>query len=154
MLESKLSDLSNETLAEKIIIISSDFKRTRETAQFVHDHFSVKAPLRLEPRLRERGCGLCENKDYHAFLETIFAPDRIDPTHTNGGCESLMNMVSRLTHVVQDVEKEFENKIVLLVSHGDPLLTLFTICSGKSPADRKLEDHFFNCEIREITSIV
>ena len=81
----------------------------------------------------------------------ILSLDVSDPTHTKGGCESLMNMVSRVTHVINDIDKKFEDKLILIVSHGDTLMTLFAVCSGIPPNERyKHISHFSNCDIREI----
>ena len=125
----------HDVIAEKLVVIASDFKRTVETAIIIHEHFQVKAPLRLEPALRERGFG-----GYHLTSEsnaiTIFKRDYEDPTHKDNGCESLMEMVLRLSRLLQSLDEEFDDKILLLVSHGDPLLALFAVCSGVPPNER------------------
>ena len=125
----------HDVIAEKLVIITSDFRRTVETATIIHEHFQVKTPLRQEPALRERGFG-----GYHLTSEsnaiTIFKRDYEDPTHKDNGCESLMEMVLRLSRLLQSLDEEFDDKILLLVSHGDPLLALFAVCSGVPPNER------------------
>ena len=39
-------------------------------------------------------------------------------------------MVLCLSGLLQSLDEEFDNKILLLVSHGDPLLVLLAVCSG------------------------
>lgn len=141
-------------ISEKLVIISSDFKRTVETATIIHEHFQVRTPLRLEPALRERGFG-----GYHLTSEsnaiTVFRRDYEDPTHKDNGCESLMEMVMRLSRLVQSLDEEYTDKIILLVSHGDPVLTLFAVSSGVQPNERWTRlPHFTNCDLRELPNIV
>lgn len=139
-------------MSDKMVVISSDFKRTKETAEVILEHFSVKTPLRLDTRLRERGLGSYEYQPQQTYRE-IVKKDVTDPTQTEGGCESLMSLVSRMSHALCDVDKELNEKIILLVSHGDSLLTLYAVCSGFLPTERLTKcKQFNNCEIREIVS--
>ena len=152
--ESLLREDLHVHISEKLVVISSDFKRTVETATIIHKHFQVKAPLRLEPALRERGFGR-----YHLTSEsnaiTVFKRDYEDPTHKDNGCESLMEMVLRLSRLLQSLDEEYTDKILLLVSHGDPLLTLFAVSSGVPPNERWTSlPHFANCDIRELPNTV
>ena len=144
----------HDVIAEKLVVIASDFRRTVETAIIIHEHFQVKTPLRQEPALRERGFGA-----YHLTGElnaiTIFKRDYEDPTHKDNGCESLMEMVLRLSRLLQSLDEEFDDKILLLVSHGDPLLALFAVCSGVPPNERWTRlQNFTNCDVRELPNTV
>ena len=148
-----LEDLHGH-ISEKLVVISSDFKRTAETATIIHEHFQVKAPLRLEPALRERGFG-----GYHLTSESnamiIFRRDYEDPTHKDNGCESLMEMVLRLSRLLQSLDDEYTDKVLLLVSHGDPVLALFAVSSGIPPNERWTHlPQFTNCDIRELPNTV
>ena len=132
------------------MIVSSDFKRTAETATIIHDHFQVKAPLRLEPALRERGFGSYDHQNENNAI-AIFKRDYEDPTHKDNGCESLMEMVLRLSRLLQSLDEEFSGRIIVLVSHGDPLIALFAVCSGVPPNERWTRvPRFNNCDVREL----
>lgn len=139
-----------ENLSEKLVIITSDFRRARETAEIIHDHFKVKAPIRAETALRERGFGdLNLTKGNNAVI--VFEQDYIDPTHKLSGCESVTEMVLRMSRLVNDLDKEFNERIIILVSHGDPLLTLWAIFQGVPPNERLHHlKGFGNCDIREL----
>lgn len=152
-METSLSDYSKETLTDKMIIVSSDFMRTRETAEIVHQHFSIKTPLRFDTRLRERNMGNYDLKSVDNYYSTV-ALDQGNPTHTEAGVESVTNMILRMTHVICDLDKEFADKIIVLVSHGDPLICVYAICCGVSPCERynKLSP-FYNCDVREINCL-
>ena len=152
-LESILSNPGDVDLSEKLFIISSDFKRTRETAEIIHDHFTVKAPIRAESALRERGFGefhFTESKN----VRTIFEQDYMDPTHKLSGCESVTEMVLRVSRLISDLDREFTSKILILVSHGDPLQTLWAIFKGVPPNERWHSlPEFTNGEVRELPCV-
>ena len=150
-LEAILTDSgSTDDLTEKIVVITSDFKRTFETAQFIHSHFKVKAPLRTDILLRERGLGEFHLRPWQEAYSVLLEQDRINPTQSVSGCETVSEMVVRVTRVLKTIEEEYTDKIVVLVSHGDPLQVLWAICNGVPPNERY--DHlknFRNCDIRE-----
>lgn len=104
--------------------------------------------------MRERGFGGYHlSSEYNAI--TVFKRDYEDPTHKDNGCESLMEMVLRLSRLLQSLDEEFSDKILLLVSHGDPLLALLAVCSGVSPNERWTRlQQFTNCDVRELPNTV
>ena len=130
------------------MVVSSDFKRTRETAEIIHSNLSVKDSLRFEPALRERGLG--ELREYNS-VHKMWALDYTDPTHTSFGVESVMHMVTRLSNIIQQLDKEYTDHIIIMVSHGDPCQCIHTVFMGLSPNEfRKTNDGMKNCEIREL----
>jgi len=98
--------------------------------------------------------GNLEGHPVNDFLK-ILPKDEVDPTHSEDGVENLTSMVLRMSHVLRDVDKEFEGKAVVVVSHGDPLCCIYAVCNDVSPCDRYTNFSFIqNCEIREIESIL
>ena len=145
-----LSEYTSEELTEKLVVISSDFRRARETAEIVHAQLSVKLPLHQDSRLRERGMGSLEGRPREEFRK-ILDNDMVDPTHSEDGVESLTSMVSRMGEVFRDADKEFEEKVVLVVSHGDPLSCIYAVYNNVSPCKRYKEFSMYKtCEIREM----
>ena len=135
------------------MVITSDFRRTRETAEIVHAQLSAKVPLRQDSRLRERGMGSLEGHPPGDFYRILFK-DEVDPTHSEDGVESLTSMVLRMSHVIRDADKAFEGKVVVVVSHGDPLCSIYAVCNDVSPCERYKKFSFYqNCEIREIECV-
>ena len=56
-------------------------------------------------------------------------------------------MVLCLSRLLQSLD---EDKTLLLVSHGDPLLALFAVCSGVPPNERWTHlQNFTNCDVRD-----
>ena len=136
-------------LPQKIIIVSSDFKRARETAEVLHTHLKVKTPIRFETALRERNFGefnLKGGSNYHKVWEM----DAIDPTHSKYGNESVMDVVLRTSRLVQSLDDEFQDHLILLVSHGDTLQILSALFSGVGPSEHRTLPDLDNCEVREL----
>ena len=137
-------------LSEKMVIISSDFKRTMETAEIVHNHFKPKTPLQTETALRERGFGDLHFKPVKGNLSLVLQQDLEDPSQGLARGESVMEMVVRVTRVLQKLDEEYSDKIIVLVSHGDPLQVFWAICKGVPPNERFVGmNGFRNCEVRE-----
>ena len=132
------------------MVVSSDFRRTRETAEILHACLQVKTPIQFEEALRERHVGpldmtACQN--YHKITEL----DKDDPAHTKYGNESVMSIVVRMSRLVKQLDEEYEDKILLLVSHMDPLQILMTTFLGISPSEHRSLPYLGNCNIRELT---
>ena len=129
--------------------MSSDFKRTRETAEILHTHLQVETPLRYELALRERNFGQFELSS-HKNYQKIWDLDPEDPTHSTYGNESVMDVVTRTSKLLQSLDEEFSNRIILLVSHGDVIQILSTLFYGVPPSKHHTLPYIGNCEIREV----
>lgn len=146
-----IGESASEFLSNKLVVISSDFKRTKETAKIIHQHFQVKAPLHLERSLRERNFGelnLTESSNY----QKVWAHDAQDPNHTMFACESVMSVFSRTSALIESLEAEYRNKgkVIVLVSHGDTLQITLTAYAGVAPECHRTLDHLANCDVREL----
>lgn len=131
------------------MIVSSDFKRTRETAEILHTQLQVETPLRFEEALRERYYGPFDMKPIENECQ-VAELDRDDPTHTKYGNESVMAVVLRVSRLVKALDEDYKNKIILLVSHMDPLQILTTIFLGMSPGEHRSLPELGNCNIKEL----
>ena len=150
-LKTIVGESSAEFLSDKLVVISSDFKRAKETAKIIHQHFQVKAPLRLERSLRERNFGelnLTEATNY----QRVWAHDAQDPNHTVFGCESVMSVFSRTSALIESLEAKYKNKgqLILLISHGDTLQVSLTAYAGIAPECHRTLDHLDNCDVKEL----
>lgn len=143
-------------LSEQLVVVTSDFTRTRETAEIIHKTLNVKIPLRLEPGLRERDVGdldlkvMIENSSPSVF--EVWEDDEKDVTRAKYNAESVVSVARRMSAVVKAVNQEFEGKIVLLVSHQDPLHILYSLFIDLPlPMHRKKQvPRIGNCDIREL----
>ena len=134
-------------------MVSSDFLRTRETAEIIHKQLGVRAPLRLEEGLRERGLGQLDmQKDYES-VRKMWELDEADPTNTLLGHECLTNLVMRMSRVIQKLNTEYDNHIIILVSHGDPAQAIHAVFSGKRPNEFRKYPGLKNCDIRQLEDV-
>ncbi|OHA81122.1 MAG: hypothetical protein A2675_00890 [Candidatus Yonathbacteria bacterium RIFCSPHIGHO2_01_FULL_51_10] len=116
------------------LIISSDFVRTKETAELVAKEFGISlTDVIYDERLREINAGVFEGKtwaEYHATFKN--KSDRF--TLAPEGGETLVHVKERVGELLYELEQKYKGKTILLVSHGLPLMSLIAISKG---LDRK-----------------
>ena len=140
-----LSSSIDQTLSKKLVIVSSDFKRTRETAEILHSELGVEQPIRFEIALRERVMGTFNMTHISDELRYLWLLDEIDISRSESGCETIRSILDRTLHLVQQLDKEYEDNIIILVSHGHPCQYLH-LAFVKSTNSRGMQ----TCEIRKL----
>ncbi|GMQ95368.1 MAG: hypothetical protein BMS9Abin13_481 [Patescibacteria group bacterium] len=116
---------------EKIdIIFSSDFNRTKETAERMAEHLGFsKDEIIFDKRLREINTGEFDGKraeEYHSFFssyEEMF-------TKTPPGGENLMDLRRRVMDFLSEINTNYSGKNILIVTHEYPSWFLFAGSSG------------------------
>lgn len=114
-------------LKEKIdIIYSSDFLRTRQTAQLMAKELNVEVKLKKE--FRDIDLGSFHGKNKREFKERFsFLKDfSVAPE----GGESYEDLERRALRGVLEIEKNHQGENILIISHGDTLLFLEKIIKG------------------------
>eukprot|EP00455_Lapot_gusevi_P046369 TRINITY_DN6093_c0_g1_i2.p1 TRINITY_DN6093_c0_g1~~TRINITY_DN6093_c0_g1_i2.p1 ORF type:complete len:203 (+),score=15.32 TRINITY_DN6093_c0_g1_i2:142-750(+) len=132
-----------------VLIISSDFRRTRDTAETVRSKLRVKEPVEYDIRLRERYFGQfngLSNENY----DLVWAQDQHSMTHTFKDSESVYSVVQRTTALILDLEKRYTNQCIVLVSHGDTLQILQTVFERVPHHHHRSLPHLKTCEVREL----
>ncbi|MGK2848608.1 MAG: histidine phosphatase family protein [Minisyncoccota bacterium] len=120
-----LSTVSADTL------FSSPILRARETAVIISEATGV--PLIIDGRLQETGMGIFNGKGQELFLKKYANPqERISPD-PNDGVESFVDMRSRLTDFLKEIRTHYRGKVVIVVSHSDPLEQLHGILTQEAP---------------------
>jgi glucosyl-3-phosphoglycerate phosphatase len=135
--------LDNET-----IILSSDFTRTKETAEIVREVLNAK-PITLTPKLRERYFGLWDKKHVSHYTD-VWNNDKFDANHTKDDVESTADVRARTMSLITDLEKEYQGKTILLVSHGDALQILLTEFADIDSSQHRSLQHLETAEIRRV----
>lgn len=109
-------ELGKRILEEKIDIdeiICSPLMRARDTAAHISEITGI--PMRVELRLKEQNFGKYEgtprNGDEFHEAKKCFAQDY------DGG-ESMLKFCHRIYGLLDDIKKESENKVYLLVAHN------------------------------------
>lgn len=141
------SVLREDRLNGTTLIISSDFKRTQETASIVYEALSSNQPTQVEPLLRERFFGEWELGDSKEYA-LVWASDAISSEHTNQGVESVAKVLERLHVLFIKLESSYCGQQLLLVSHGDTLQILQTAFENIEPSMHRSIQHLNTAEIR------
>jgi len=149
-----------ESLRDKKIdlIISSPLQRTKETAQTVAAALGLpESAVIVEEKLHELNFGAYEQKpitEFHAFYSDL--SERFSKASEGG--ETLSDVKRRVGEVLYGLEKKYEGKNILIVSHGDPVALALAVAVG---ADLKETVRIFseerntikNAEIRELSFV-
>ncbi|MFH0890769.1 MAG: class I tRNA ligase family protein, partial [Candidatus Liptonbacteria bacterium] len=104
------------------LIVASDLLRTRHTAEIVSGILGG-AEVILDERLRETNFGPEYNNQNVAKFERDF-PYAHRLNNAPPGGESRMQVRARMLDCVIELNRKYEGKKILIVSHGDPLLSL------------------------------
>lgn len=143
-------------------IITSPFTRTKETAEILRKTFGLADDhVIVDDRLHEVDPGEFDGKnwdEYHQYVLNM--GESWFETKIPGG-ESLSDIKKRIGAVLYEVEKKYENKNILFVTHGGPAW-LFFVNSGfyipdgqdYQPANShvfiKEFERFKNAEVRDL----
>jgi glucosyl-3-phosphoglycerate phosphatase len=104
------------------LICSSDFSRARQTAEIVRAHLGATDVVVTEA-LRERCFGEWEGSAASNYAR-VWAADETNPNGADGSVESAAAVLDRTTALIEDLERGYSGRDILLVSHGDPLQIL------------------------------
>ncbi|HEY4493309.1 MAG TPA: class I tRNA ligase family protein [Candidatus Paceibacterota bacterium] len=124
--------IASELKSQNIdLIVTSPYLRTKETAEAIGSLLGVK--VEEDERLKELQLGqTLEGKTWDAFRE--FEGKRGFDDHLGEG-ESCREMLERMRAVVVDLDKKYQGKSIVLVSHGDPLWLLRSYLMNLSPQE-------------------
>lgn len=140
----------------RLIILSSPFSRTLETAFFFvsaieHEFPDHKPKIEIENDLRERDFG-----DFEGHLQSdliyplVWNQDREDPTHTDWNVESARSVQKRTRDLIERLETT-SGTIYVLVAHGDTLSLMETVFKNLDASlhrDQTLIKPFQTAEVR------
>lgn len=140
----------NGILNSSTIILSSDFKRTYETAKIAKDILHT-SDIIIAEELRERHFGALEKStDAISEYSKIWAQDPTDPDHKTHEVESTNEVSTRVAALINRLEIDYIDKTILLVSHGDTLQILQAYFEGKNSGLHRSFSPFQNAEIRQL----
>jgi len=109
------------------LIYSSDFFRTRQTAEIVARKLGLK--VKFDKRLRDINWGIYQGgptKKYRQFFSS--KKQRFSKRPPKG--ENWRDVKKRMSDFIKDIEKRYKNKTILIISHGDPLWLLNGVLKG------------------------
>lgn len=112
------------------LVFVSPFMRTRDTLNVLKETLGLKDnQIIFDKRLGELDAGDFEGKPWDQYRR-MFKDERerfLNPIH---GGESLQDVKHRMGEVFYEFEEKYQNKNILVVSHGAPLWMLFSVLSG------------------------
>lgn len=130
------------------LIVSSDLRRARETAEIARAVLEAP-PVRLDPRLRERVFGQGEGGT-NLLYDVVWAEDPLDPSRSRWCTEPVADLAARIMALLRELETEARGRTVLLVAHGDPLQVLRAVLSGHGPGAHRHSDHWKPGEVARL----
>lgn len=146
---------------DKLVIVTSPFSRTKETAGILADTLQAAFKKSLPAKYR-KGDGLRQiiredadlkernfSKKFegklnsHKIYEKIWKQDKKNPAHTKWGVESANSVQERSTALITRLDEEAKKaggKLFILVSHGDTIKILQTGFQKQSAAEHENKD--------------
>jgi len=103
------------------IIYSSDFLRTKQTAEILNK--VAQTEVVYDERLREFNVGEFQGKDVREY-ESAFPKKEEKWVKSAKGGETYQDIEDRMSSAFNEYEEKHEGKTVVIVSHGDPLKIL------------------------------
>ena len=134
-------------LKSEVHIISSDFLRTKETADIAYRLLQTKDPIQYSTQLRERFFGELNGLGDHHYQD-VWTLDKENANHQEYGVESANQVVARASTLIAQLEEQFTGETFLLVAHGDVLQLLQTWFNHVPASDHRELAHLSTAEIR------
>lgn len=112
---------------EDISIYSSPILRAKETAKIIAEKLNIKE-IKTENNFKERWPGVDNNKKVEDCLkneiyEKLELKEKLNyPKHPGG--ETWTEILMRMNQGLENIINTDKNKIIIIVSHGDPLTML------------------------------
>jgi len=158
-----LTDLGREQVsvsAEKLksskidLIISSDFVRTKETAELVANIIGFdKSQIIFDPRAREYDAGKVNGSEW-ATYNGNFKSKHEKLLYGHEGGESCLDVKKRMGDLLYELNEKYTGKNILIVGHSLPLFFMLTANNGLN--EREVErlsgwgSSFQNAEVKDL----
>ncbi len=126
------------------LIFSSDFLRTKSTAEIIAKQLRVPA-VELDPRLREHNNGIYDNRpvaDFYGYLD-----EHDIWTEAPKGGETLAQVQERMVEVITEINQKYQGKRILIIGHGDPLKVLLGYYGSEMEDPNKYTDRVYEVDV-------
>lgn len=120
----QIEEAAKQLSGEKIdMIFASDLLRTKQTAEIVSKKLGLE--VILDERLREYNVGVYNGKSIFDYSGFATQKERFFKKPEEG--ESYSDIKSRIESFIDEKEKEYEKKNILVVSHQIPIIFFLAI---------------------------
>ncbi len=117
------------------LIFVSPVTRAHETAVLTAKACGFsEASIIVDERLSEIDTGVLDGHPVSEYA-ALFTSDKEHFSKAPEGGETLSQVRHRVGTFIYDIEQRYQNKRILIVSHGDPIWMLNLITAGLSPSD-------------------
>lgn len=133
----QIKNIAQKLKKEKVgFIFSSDLLRTRQTAEIIGKELGLKP--KLNKRLREVNVGILNGKPIKEIGRFWDPEKKLNPVDyyrkrfeiKPPGGETYLDIKKRLYAFIKEIDKRYQGKNILIVSHQRPLTLLEKITSG------------------------
>jgi probable phosphoglycerate mutase len=117
------------------LVLASDLRRAVQTAAPVAARLAV--PVRIEPRLRERGFGVAEGQPADRARPAelgVTSGVVTDPDAAPAGGESIRQLYERVAGLLEDLLASTPDSRIVLVTHGGVVRVIQALVAGLGPA--------------------
>ncbi len=104
-------------------IFTSPLVRTMETSNLFKKESESSAQIIVDERLREMGMGDFEGKEVSLF-RSLFKNKEEEFKKRPDSVESFNDVKKRMMDFLYEIESKYKNKKILIVSHGDPIVSI------------------------------
>ena len=111
------------------LIYSSDYFRAKQTSKIVAEELGLE--VKLDKRLRDTNFGILHGKPGQRYRELFSSKKERFSKRTPKG-ENWRDVGKRAVAVITEIEKEYNGKTILIVSHADPVGLLTGYLKGLS----------------------
>lgn len=153
----KIGQMQAEEIAQKIkesgltfdVILASPLKRAFSTAQAIAKKQNME--VAVETLLIEREFGVMTGRPVSSIIETcspnVFETDHINYFLCPDGAETFPDLMNRGGEILKKLDGKYENKKILLVTHGDMGKMIYASYYDKKWEDVLKDFHFGNSEM-------
>lgn len=134
--------------ASPCVIYSSPFKRARESAEITAGLLGVQE-IHCDLRLKERFFGTF-NLSSDSHYETVWQEDVKNTLPAQWDVESVQEVFARLTALVVDIERQYAQTNIILVTHGDPAQILECGFKKMDPQNHRRLESIAQGELRRV----
>ena len=149
--------VNNKQPHAQLVLVSSPFARARSTAAAcleglleigIHNT-TLNTHIHLHNGLVERYFGKLDGQAIPTYAY-VWPLDRFDVTHTAFGTESVAAVSTRVQQTILDLEEQWEDAHVVLVSHADVLQIAQLYAAGANNVGLFSSYRFQNGEVRQM----
>ena len=126
--EEMIERVSNE-LEGIDLIYSSDFYRTRKTAEIIAEKDGLD--IIFDKRLRDTDFGVFSGRSGDEYRE-YFASKKERFSEPTPDGESWNDVRTRVVAVIKEIEEKYKDKTILIISHADPIWLMMGYLKGLS----------------------